>query len=256
MTISVGGRERGHSDLRGAETKIVSLYQETKMLFADDVYYHLVSRDRVRASSLQKDISSLFLNFDKDEPFVYDCILRIKREFFRHIGVGYECLGLTGLIPAHEAFGLPSATSPSPSDTRICLLIGKPLEDGKLEGLYFIALRIKDVSDIFLSCVFPFEGRKVFFNATGRRCKRVLEEGRRVLADAEQEIESVASHMQETFTPESKSPPAVVRASTTHVEKMVEYMKNKLGTDTLVPRPPMLRRCKAHMSTSFEVNTP
>ena len=126
------------------------------------------------AFSLQGHVSNLLQNFDQDSPGVNNSIQYIQDFFFRQMGVPEHQHNskIFGIVTTAHAFRLPSSwvISPSPNDTRIAMMIGKPVDwvekGGKwhplIEEKYVVAARIVDKKRVYLSKVYPSPSTRVF----------------------------------------------------------------------------------------------
>ena len=150
------------------------------MLTIEEVYCNLVAVDEARAKKVQADISYLYRNFNSTLPSVLEAIKAIKDTFFEAIGNEQteDVRHILGLVTTSRAFHIPIAEElpPSPDDTRIAMIIGKPVavknkagdwEMGK-EKRYVIALRVVNRSSIHVTKVMPAHIRSVYLSAAGK----------------------------------------------------------------------------------------
>ena len=150
------------------------------MVSIEEVYCNRVSVDEARAKKVQADISYLYRNFNSTLPSVLEAIKTIKDTFFEAIGneMTEDVRHILGLVTTSRAFHIPIAEElpPTPDDTRIAMIIGKPVaaknkaggwEMGK-EKRYVIALRVVNRSSIHVTKVMPAHIRSVYLSAAGK----------------------------------------------------------------------------------------
>ena len=150
------------------------------MLTIEEVYCNPVVVDEARAKKVQADISYLYRNFNSTLPSVLEAVETIKDTFFEAIGQEQteDVCRILGLTTTSQAFHIPIAEElpPTPDDTRIAMIIGKPVaaknksgtwEVGK-EKRYVIALRVVNRSSIHVTKVMPAHIRSVYLSAAGK----------------------------------------------------------------------------------------
>lgn len=160
------------------------------------LYCHAQDVDAEHAKKIQHDISLLYRNFNSESKVIVDAIASIRSTFFKAMGIDTEdprLAHLVGLTTTRGAFGirLEDDLPPSPDDTRIAMIIGKPLpvqnDAGEwkisIEKRYVIALRVTDREKIYVTKVIPSIKRSVHSNALGMKFDpAMLEEGRKIQA--------------------------------------------------------------------------
>ena len=181
------------------------------MLTIEDVYCHPFPVNEQFAKSVQSDISYLYRNFNSTLPSVFNVVESIKVLFLKALGKHFtqDMSSILGLTSTSSAFHIPFADElpQTPDDTRISMIIGKPVavmntigkwEIGK-EKRYVVSLRVLNRSTLHFTKVIPAFIRSVHLSAIGKPpnpviakdgeetrapeecCERVVGSGKRVV---------------------------------------------------------------------------
>ena len=164
------------------------------MLSIDDIYCNRISGEYRVATELQKDIAYALCHFNEDSLKMTASMQSIRRTFMGGIGIDGDRYGgeasIFGLTTTAHAFDIRStqAMSPSADDTRIALIIGKPIsrvtqtgqKEVALQKFYAIGMRVVNKCDIYMTKVYPVEANYVAPGTNRRLNKNTLLEGQLV----------------------------------------------------------------------------
>lgn len=155
----------------------------------DTLYCHRIAVEPRRAAKLQKNVAYALRHFHETSDRVTRALDNLREIFF--VATSWPeteraaLLPLLGVVPASAAFGVPyeEMMSPSPADTRIAFVVGRPCvtRDGKrvLRSKFFVGLRIVDRATIYLSSICKRDA--MYLHAEGGPARPMLvAEGERV----------------------------------------------------------------------------
>lgn len=137
----------------------------------ESLYRKCVCDNEERAASVQRDAAFVLAHFNEKTDAVTRALTRLRELFFEAVGVEHAedrafVRTMLGIMPTSWALRVPPefAMSPSPDDTRLAFVIGKPLRKAgtpHLEIMYVICLRIVNRSSVYLSSVIERSTRYV-----------------------------------------------------------------------------------------------
>jgi hypothetical protein len=156
---------------------------------ADHLYEHSMDVLPAEAKALQGHIANVLCNFHVDSEGVLTSLNAIRKVFFDFLGIpaDEDVRKIVGLMPVSTAFR-HSASSTSPDDTRIAMIVGKPFvarrnkESAKevaLKQRYVVGIQVVNRSTVRMTSLHKTTER-VAFNAMGAQENvKILEEGMR-----------------------------------------------------------------------------
>lgn len=211
----------------------------------DEVYCNRSDILPSQASILQKDVANLLCNFNVDSEHVTESIQRIQDAFLDYMGSPKDekIRKIVGLVPTAQAFDIPmsEAISPSKRDTRITLVVGKPVNwvltdpftwSPCLEERFVVAMRIVDMKDVFFSKVYPSPKKRVIRPALGLRMyPSVLEEAKLISSTSccEAVVDAGSKVFFETKTLACKAVDGMVDDAKKAFDSLVLSMETSLG---------------------------
>lgn len=211
---------------------------------ADQLYcnrmHAIGSKDAAR---VQEKISYLYRNFDRESPDVDEALSCIRGVFYNISPSMKDAMrDLTGLTTTRIAFSIPveSGMPPSPEDTRIALIIGKPMAqqiEGSwkkvIEARYIVGLRVVNRGAIYLTKLLPAVSRMRMREAIGRPVhKETLEEGRLTQTQLACCIPAVDGLINTTVRHTKESIDALIESATTRFDNLLTNVTSALGCET------------------------
>lgn len=137
----------------------------------ESLYRKRICDNKERAASVQRDVAFLLANFNQKTDAVTRVVTRLRELFLDAVGVEHAddrayVRTMVGMMPTSWALGVPPelAMSPSPDDTRIAFVIGKPLRKAGaacLEIMHVVCLRVVNRSSVHLSSVIDRSTRRI-----------------------------------------------------------------------------------------------
>ena len=220
------------------------------MLSPDELYCNPVPFvDAAHAARLQTHISYLYRNFNRSSIAVAEAMTAVRAVFLRAMECALHAADvrdIMGLMTTGGAFDIPrdAQASPSPDDTRIALMIGRPVcrqnERGEwemaLEKRYVVALRVVDRATVHMTRVLPAFRRSTHFKALGRPLsRRVAEEGRATngRAGCGAVVEAGREAVDNAVALTRAQVDRLVEEATTKFESLLRTMSSSLGTTSL-----------------------
>ena len=195
------------------------------MLSLQDIYSSPVEYNG-DVAHLQHEIGYVFRNFSKDTKQMSISLAIVKDAFYQGMQLHPDKVtkmdSIVGVATTSAAFGIPAgiAMSPSREDTRIAMIIGKPVayeEDGQwhmgLEKRYAIALRVTHTTEVHVSKLCPVEPKLMKNAKTIPQSESITNEGR--LVDGSSCGQRVCEYGNEVLS-------SIKKYTKAQVDKMVE----------------------------------
>lgn len=220
-----------------------------------ELYEHETNTCPSEAKSLQRHIAYVLSNFHVDSKEVQNSLDAIRSFFFDFLGIAADekVRKIVGVMTTSTAFRLPfeTASSKGPDDTRIAMIVGKPvvgLRSGKaemaLERRYVVGVQVLNRSTVRMTSL-HHAARCVVFNAKGHEENaQTLKEGRSVTPESsvcEKACAAAVAPLQET----------VAKGRATY-DYLVEAFRKTLGIEKTSSH---LLKCPS-MKTPFEPLSP
>tara|TARA_B110001452_G_scaffold250925_1_gene239539 strand:- start:842 stop:1708 length:867 start_codon:yes stop_codon:yes gene_type:complete len=223
------------------------------MLTIDDLYCHkLCFVDEERAEQLQFHISYLYRNFNRPCAGVDAATQALRSVFFEALGctATNEVRRMIGFIPTRSAFSIPPEEDlpSSPDDTRIAMMIGKPIATMNKQGTwevalrkhYVVAMRVVDRSSVHLTKIVPTFTRTLHYHSIGRPMRReVLEEGQATRASASccTDVVEAGQQIADVVIGQTKEyVDSLVDEASTRFKSFVAVVKSSLGESLQTPQ--------------------
>lgn len=235
------------------------------MTSIDQLYDKTTNASPQEAKKLQESIAYVLCNFSSDSREMSKSLGSIRSFIFAQLGIGdtENIRKIAGIMTTSSAFNVSRqyAMSPGPEDTRIALIIGKPVlaqrnkskeKEIALEQRYVVALRVVDCRSVFLTAIHTMTPRIVFCAKGQPVSSTIIEEGLKIRSS--KTCCKKASDMVYSYAQESNEvlQNAVSEGLVTY-ERLIAMFIETLGIGSTPP--PVLKRLHSKESPPVPVRT-
>jgi hypothetical protein len=235
------------------------------MTSIDQLYDKTTNASPQEAKKLQESIAYVLCNFNSESREMSKSLGSIRSFIFAQLGIGdtENIRKIAGIMTTSFAFNVPReyAMSPGPEDTRIALIIGKPVlaqrnkskeKEMALEQRYVVALRVVDCRSVFFTAIYTMTPRIVFCAKGQPVSSTIIEEGLKIRS--RKTCCKKASDMVYSYAQESNEvlQNAVSEGLVTY-ERLIAMFTATLGIGSTPP--PVLKRLHSKESPPVPVRT-